>query len=62
MKAGKWIFLVLASLAALSMVGIGIAIGLKSLLGVIMSIIALNVIMASGFILKKKMRENGILD
>ncbi len=62
MKIGKWIFLVLACVAALSMIGIGIAVGERSLLGVLLSIVLLNAVMAFGFILKKRMREKGLLD
>ena len=54
MKIGKWIFLVLACVAALSMIGIGIAVGERSLLGVLLSIVLLNAVMAFGFILKKE--------
>lgn len=61
MKIGKWIFLVLATLAAVCMIGIGIAIGERSLGGILLAIICLNGIMATGFILKKRMRENGLI-
>lgn len=62
LKLGKWIFIVLAFFAAASMAGIGISIGERSILGCLLAIIALNAVMASGFILKKRMRERGILD
>ncbi|WP_226665915.1 DUF5325 family protein [Metabacillus litoralis] len=61
MKLGKWIFLVLSMLAALSMIGIGIAVSERSILGIILAIIALTVIMGSGFVLKKRMREKGLI-
>ncbi|KKI93786.1 hypothetical protein WQ54_01665 [Bacillus sp. SA1-12] len=61
MRPGKWIFLILAFLAAACMIGIGIAIGERSILGILLAIIGLNAVMASGFILKKRMREKGIL-
>ncbi|QGQ47000.1 YlaF family protein [Metabacillus sediminilitoris] len=62
MKVGKWIFLLLASLAAACMIGIGIAVGERSILGIVLAIIGLNAVMASGFILKKRMREKGLLE
>ena len=61
MKLGKWVFLVLSFLAAISMIGIGIAVSERSILGIILAIVALNVIMGSGFILKKRMREKGLI-
>lgn len=61
MKLGKWVFLVLSFLAAISMIGIGIAVSERSIIGIILAIIALNVIMGSGFILKKRMREKGLI-
>jgi hypothetical protein len=61
MRLGKWIFIVLAFLAAASMIGIGIAVGERSIFGIVLAIVGLNAVMASGFILKKRMREKGIL-
>ncbi|MCM3160345.1 YlaF family protein [Metabacillus litoralis] len=61
MKQGKWIFLVLAVLAALFMIGIGVAVGERSILGIILAIIGLNAVMAAGFIMKKRMREKGLI-
>lgn len=61
MKQGKWIFLVLAVLAALFMIGIGVAVGERSILGIIFAIIGLNAVMATGFIMKKRMREKGLI-
>jgi hypothetical protein len=61
MRLGKWIFIVFAFLAAASMIGIGIAVGERSILGIVLAIVGLNAVMASGFILKKRMREKGIL-
>ncbi|MBM7603479.1 hypothetical protein JOC75_001449 [Metabacillus crassostreae] len=61
MKLGKWVFLVLSFLAAISMIGIGIAVSERSILGIILAIVALNVIMGSGFVLKKRMREKGLI-
>ncbi|MFP7295983.1 YlaF family protein [Neobacillus niacini] len=59
MKHIKWIFVVYAILAAMSIMGIGVAIGEKSLLGVIGSILALILIMGFGFKTKAKYRANG---
>ncbi|MGM7720220.1 YlaF family protein [uncultured Metabacillus sp.] len=61
MRLGKWIFLVFAFLAAACMISIGIAIGERSILGILLAIVGLNAVMATGFILKKRMREKGIL-
>ncbi|PLS16538.1 hypothetical protein CVD28_15755 [Bacillus sp. M6-12] len=58
----KWNFLFLAFLAAASMAGIGISVGERSTIGIIVSIIALNAIMGYGFAAKKKMRDQGKLD
>jgi hypothetical protein len=62
MRLGKWIFIVLAFLAATCMIGIGIAISERSILGILLAIIGLNAIMATGFITKKRLREKGILE
>lgn len=59
MKNVKWSLLVYAILAATCIMGIGIAIGEKSLIGVIGCILAIIVIMGMGFKTKRKMRENG---
>ncbi|WHY02240.1 YlaF family protein [Neobacillus sp. DY30] len=61
MKQVKWIFIVFAILAAASIIGIGVAIGEESILGVIGSILALVVVMGFGFKTKAKYRENGEL-
>jgi len=57
----KWIFLVLAILAACCMAGIGISVGFRSVVGIILSIIALIIVMGFGFTTKKKYREAGKL-
>lgn len=57
MKLGKWIFLLLAFLAAMCMTLIGVAIGMRSTLGTAGAIFALIVIMGTGFTLKKKMSD-----
>ena len=61
MKQIKWIFVVYATLAAVSIMGIGVAIGEESILGVIGSIIALVLVMGFGFKTKAKYRTNGQL-
>ncbi|WHY68570.1 YlaF family protein [Neobacillus sp. SuZ13] len=61
MKNVKWSLLVYAILAAASIMGIGVAISEKSIIGAIGCILAIIVIMGMGFKTKKKMRENGEL-
>ncbi len=57
----KWPLLIYAILAAVSMMGIGVAISEKSLIGGIICILAVFIIMGMGFKTKKKMRDNGEL-
>jgi arginine exporter protein ArgO len=59
MKKVKWPLLVYAILAAACIMGIGIAIGEKSIIGALCCIVAIIVIMGMGFKTKRKMRENG---
>lgn len=61
MKQIKWIFLIYSILSAGSIMGIGIAIAEKSVVGAIGCLIALVAIMGLGFKTKRKMRENGAL-
>lgn len=61
MNKVKWIFIVYAILTAASIMGIGVAIGEKSIIGIIGCIIAVIVIMGMGFKTKAKMRANGEL-
>ena len=61
MKDIKWILVFYAVAAVLSMCAIGISIGLNSILGMVVSIIALILIMGNGFKTKKSMREAGTL-
>ena len=61
MKQIKWPLLFFAFAAASCMIGIGIAIGERSVSGVIGCIAALVLIMGFGFKKKKKMRESGQL-
>lgn len=57
----KWPLLFFAIAAAACMMGTGIAVGFRSTMGIIISIIALIIVMGFGFKTKKKMRENGQL-
>ncbi|RFU60019.1 YlaF family protein [Bacillus sp. V59.32b] len=61
MKNMQWNFLILALLATSSLAWTGIAIAERSIIGVVLSIIAVFVIMGFGFATKKKMREKGKL-
>ncbi|WP_324606979.1 YlaF family protein [Metabacillus indicus] len=61
MKSGKWIFFLLAFTAAASMVAVGIAVGERSIIGVVLSLLALTGAMGFGFATKKKMRDKGML-
>ena len=61
MKQIKWPLLAFAIAAALCMMGIGVAIAEKSIVGIIGAIILLIFIMGFGFKTKKTMRENGLL-
>jgi hypothetical protein len=57
----KWVFVIYAVLAALSIMGIGVAIGEKSFLGVMGCIVMVLLVMGMGFKTKAKMRANGKL-
>ena len=61
MKNIKWIFVLYTILALLSMFAIGISIGLRSIVGVLISILLLIFVMGFGFKTKKKMRDQGLL-
>jgi hypothetical protein len=61
MKKIKWVFLLLAFAGTACMMGIGIAVAQRSILGILASIIIFTCIMGIGFTQKKKMRENGTL-
>lgn len=51
------VFFIIAFLTALSICGVGVAIGEKSLLIFIISIVSVFILMGFGFSLKKKQRE-----
>ncbi len=57
----KWVFVLYSLAALLAMVGIGLAVGLRSILGIFVSVLLLIVIMGMGFKKKKEMREAGLL-
>ncbi|MBN6889192.1 arginine exporter protein ArgO [Cytobacillus horneckiae] len=61
MKRIKWPLLGFAIAAAVCIGGIGIAIGERSILGILLCIVGIFVVMGFGFKTKKKMRENGEL-
>ncbi|WKA57481.1 YlaF family protein [Planococcus shenhongbingii] len=61
MKNIKWIFVFYSLAALLSMAGIGIAVGLRSIPGILLAILLLCLIMGMGFKKKKEMREAGLL-
>ncbi|PWW19810.1 hypothetical protein DFO73_1184 [Cytobacillus oceanisediminis] len=61
MKNIKWPLLAFAVGAALCMMGIGVAVAERSIIGIIFSIILLVFVMGFGFKIKKKMREDGLL-
>lgn len=61
MKNVQWVFVFYALAALCSMLAIGVAIGLKSILGIFVAIILLIVIMGMGFKTKKSMRDKGLL-
>lgn len=61
MKNIKWIFMVYAILAAVSLGSVGIAIGERNTVGMVLAFILFAVVMGLGFKTKRKMRENGQL-
>ena len=61
MKKIKSVFLLFALVATSCIMGIGISVAERSILGIISCIILLILVMGIGFITKKKMRENGFL-
>ncbi|MBM7647270.1 hypothetical protein JOC78_000191 [Bacillus ectoiniformans] len=61
MKEIKWIFLFFAIAAAACMIGMGIAIGQESMIGLIACILLLVGVMGYGFATKARMRREGKL-
>ncbi|WP_301108176.1 YlaF family protein [Sporosarcina sp.] len=61
MKDIKWIFVIYSLAAVLSMSAIGVGIGMRSILLVVLAIAALIFIMGNGFKTKARMRREGTL-
>ncbi|HEY4551160.1 MAG TPA: YlaF family protein [Bacillus sp. (in: firmicutes)] len=61
MKKIKSLFLLFALVATSCIMGIGISVAERSIIGIISCILLLILVMGIGFITKKKMRENGFL-
>jgi arginine exporter protein ArgO len=61
MKQIKWPLFFIALLAAATIMGIGIAIAERSIIGILACIVGLVFVMGFGFKTKKKMREAGKL-
>ncbi len=57
----KIVFLLLAILAAVCMAGVGISVGYRSIVGMILCLIGLTIVMGYGFSKKRKLREEGKL-
>jgi hypothetical protein len=57
----KLVFAFYSIAALIAMFAIGISIGLRSVLGILLSILLLIMVMGYGFKTKKKMREQGLL-
>nr|MDH3083927.1 YlaF family protein [Bacillus subtilis] len=58
----NWLLLLFAFAAVFSIMLIGVFIAEKSPAGIIASIVLVCAVMGGGFTLKKKMREQGLLD
>ena len=61
MKNIKWVFVLYSLAALLSMFAIEISVGLRSIPGILLSIVVLILVMGFSFKTKKKMREQGTL-
>lgn len=61
MKNIKWVFALYSISALIAMFAIGISIGLRSVPGILLSILLLIMVMGFGFKTKKKMRDQGLL-
>lgn len=61
MNKAKVVMFIFAVAAILSMVSIGYTIAVKSISGLIVSILALGFIFMMGFKMKRKFREHGLL-
>ncbi|WP_088005811.1 YlaF family protein [Indiicoccus explosivorum] len=61
MKEIKWVFVFYSLAALVAMAGIGVAVGERSVIGIILTAVVLMVVMGMGFRTKKRMREAGLL-
>lgn len=61
MKNIKWIFVLYSLAALLSMAGIGVAVGFRSVPGILFSILLLCLVMVLGFKKKHQMIQAGLL-
>ena len=61
MKEIKWVFVFYAIITAAAIIGIGVAIGERSILGIFIYTLLTIMIMGSGFKKKSKMRSEGKL-
>ncbi|MFD1705748.1 YlaF family protein [Siminovitchia sediminis] len=61
MNGIKWNFLILAIVAAFSIIGAGFSLGAGSILGMMICLIVLIAVMGYGFATKKKFKESGKL-
>jgi Family of unknown function (DUF5325) len=61
MKKIKWVFLLFALVATSCIMGIGIFVAERSILGIFACILLLLLVMGFGFMTKKKMRETSTL-
>ncbi|MCP1143894.1 DUF5325 family protein [Lysinibacillus endophyticus] len=61
MNKAKMVMFIFALAAMLSMVSIGYAIAIKSIVAILIGIVALCVVMMTGFKMKRKFRDQGLL-
>jgi hypothetical protein len=61
MRKIKSVFLLFALVATSCIMGIGISVAERSIIGIITCILLFILVMGIGFMTKKKMRENGYL-
>jgi len=61
LKNIKWIFVFYSFAALVCMAAIGVAVGFRSIPGILFAIILLCAVMGMGFKKKKEMREAGLL-
>jgi len=61
MNLAKFVMLLFSIAAILSMISIGYAIAIRSVISIIASVVALIAVMGIGFTMKRKFREKGLL-